>query len=122
MDFSQILEAASDVLGFSGGDSKSKAEAFDFEMENKKHEINFKKSYLRARKQVSLFICALITVWIAAMLALLLCDGMNRIPFKDIKFDVSDAVIITLVTTTTINILILLRLVVRSLFPIPGKK
>jgi len=102
-------------------DRISQDDVINYDLENKKEDLKFKKSYLIARKRIGLFICVLVAVWLFVMIYIVLSDGINRLIKTSNKFDVSDTVIVTLVTTTTLNILVLLNIVVSNLFPSPGK-
>jgi len=99
-------------------DPKTKDEFFDYETEKNKFDIDYKKSFLKTRKWVGALTFLLVWVWLFAMIYFVLSNGAGELVWTDIYFSLSDAVLITLITTTTINVVAFLTIVIKNLFPI----
>ncbi len=118
--FSEILNATVNSVGVSLGfkeDPVTESELFDYESENKKFDIRYKKAFLKNRRRYGFYTFGLVACWLITMLYVTVAQGLGRLPWKDSKFSLSEAVIIALITTTTINVLALLVIVLRNLFP-----
>lgn len=78
---------------------------------------------LRQRDQFATSIFQLVVVWLLAVFALIVFDGLGGVQgfgaarYFRIKFNISDQVIIALVSGTTVNIIAIFVIVVRNLFP-----
>lgn len=87
-----------------------------YSTKNDKFKLNYKNSYLIQRNIIGYGVFALIFGWLAMIFVIILFAGLGHIPFRESKFELSDTVIITLITTTTINIIAMLILVIKNLF------
>ena len=80
-------------------------------------DIKYKYSFLKTRKWLGLLTFIMVWFWLLIVLFIVLLTGIGRIPMTDFKFTLSQPVLITLITTTTLNIIIFLRIVLRNYFP-----
>lgn len=117
LDITNLSESISRIIGNRRPDSMARNEEFNYELENNKFDIAYKKSYLRTRKWVGVFTFLLVWIWLIAMLYFVLANGLKRLPCKNSKFELSDTVIIALITTTTLNVVTFLVIVIKNLFP-----
>jgi hypothetical protein len=74
------------------------------------------------RKEYASKLYFLVLLWLAVILFLVFVQGTGFIPFSTIQFELSDVVIITLISSTTANIAAFLLAVVRYLFPVSRSK
>lgn len=98
-------------------DEKSNMELWNYDNENQKLDIDFKKSYLKTRKIVGFFTFLLVWVWLFLMIYVVLSQGTEFLIFEGTPFKLSETVIITLISTTTVNVVAFLTIVIRNLFP-----
>ena len=113
--FNEIIKSASVFVGLKE-DEEGDIELFDYEKEKNRFDIRYKKAFLRNRKRYGFFTFAIVAFWLIVMLYIVLAQGLGHLPKKDSKFILSEPIIIALITTTTINVLALLIIVLRNLF------
>ena len=121
MKFKEIANSVSALIGLTQ-DPKANEELLDYERANKKHDLDYKKSFLRSRKQYGFLTFALVAFWLVVMLYFVLAQGLGRLPKRESKYSLSEPIVISLITTTTINVLALLIIVLRNLFPSSDNK
>jgi hypothetical protein len=117
MDFRRLFSNYTPIQPEQTPDDATREGVFNYDLENKKHDIAFKKSYLKTRKWVGFWTFLLVWVWLASMLFFVLCKGTRMIPGTCYGFDLPDGVIIALVTTTTVTVVAFLTIVIKDLFP-----
>jgi len=83
-----------------------------YEEKIKELEYLEKKQYLDLRKKFAWATFALLVLWLAVILVIVFLQGYSCITL-------SDAVLITLISTTTANIAAYFLVVIRHLFPLP---
>jgi hypothetical protein len=88
----------------------------DLELQDFSHQVKARRiyGYLAFGLVLAWLVVVLATVWLSAVEFKFASKGWT---IESIEFDVSDAVLIALVTTTTINLLGLLVIVFNHLFP-----
>ncbi len=96
----------------------TKDEIIDYDKEDRKFKLRFNQTYLSSRKTYGLLTFLIVSLWLGVMIYFVASQGLGHLPWKkDSKFSLSEPVIIAVITTTTINVLALLIIVLRSLFP-----
>ncbi|MEM7550077.1 MAG: hypothetical protein AAF363_10390 [Bacteroidota bacterium] len=88
--------------------SSNESSAYD----QSKLDYDSKEQNIKERKKYARFIFTLICIWLGLILLILFFQG-----FSNIKFHLSDTVLITLITTTTANIAAYFLVVTKYLFP-----
>lgn len=88
-----------------------------FSLRERELKIQTGENSLLERKKFGTRVFNLVCWWLGAMIFLVLLDGLGGIPYTNVTFDISEGTMITLITTTTINILGLLTIVVLNVFP-----
>jgi hypothetical protein len=117
MEFANIFDSIKKFAGSSLPSKETSLEVIDYENEHKAFSLRYKKAFLNNRKIYGFLTFSLVACWLTVMLFFILAQGIGRIPFKDVKFLLTDSVVIAMITTTTINVLALLIIVLRNLFP-----
>lgn len=84
----------------------------ELELERKKQEATFALDNHKARIRYSRYIFVLVCIWLTAVLVVCIAQGIPRIGFH-----LSDSILITLLGTTTANVIGVLIIVLRYLFP-----
>ncbi|HYG15916.1 MAG TPA: hypothetical protein VEC12_09195 [Bacteroidia bacterium] len=81
-------------------------------LKNKKKKLKLKalRQYFKARKQFAQHIFTLVCVWLFFILIIVVASGQK-------KLELSDTVLVALITTTTINVSAFLVIVANFLFP-----
>ncbi|NIG54615.1 hypothetical protein [Chitinophaga sp. Cy-1792] len=90
---------------------------FDYVVEMQKLDIAIKKSFLQHRELLGERVFRLVCIWLIAILIILIFKGLHIIPLTGLVFDISDATTITLISTTTINVIAFLTIIVKDHFP-----
>ncbi|MFB6456987.1 hypothetical protein ACE38W_17080 [Chitinophaga sp. Hz27] len=90
---------------------------FDFIVESQKIEIALKKAFLKRKGRISTSVFILVSLWLSAILAIVIFKGLHLIPGTGLVFEISDAISITLISTTTINVIAFLTIIVKDHFP-----
>lgn len=103
-----IVSGVSDAR--STPDEQTKAESVDYQTERQKLLNESIRQKQKLRSYFAIGLAVLTIVWLLAVLAIVVCCGFNL-------FMLSDAVLIALITTTTVSVLGILAIVVRYLFP-----
>ncbi|TAE31925.1 MAG: hypothetical protein EAY65_07520 [Alphaproteobacteria bacterium] len=108
---------ASDRGSFSE-DFSEEFDSFDFNVIKKENsslddddlrKLN-EENLIFLRKRIGYSVLWIVAVWLVLVLGMLVAQGLNWL-------DISDRVMITLLTTTTANIFILLKVIIKSLYP-----
>jgi len=68
MDFRRLFSNYTPIQPEQTPDDATREGVFNYDLENKKHDIAFKKSYLKTRKWVGFWTFLLVWVWLASML------------------------------------------------------
>jgi hypothetical protein len=102
------------LLEDAGDEELAKEEENSFTKEHEKLQIQGMTDDLRARKNWGKRVFYLLVMWLLVVVLSVMCQG-----FAWWKFHVSDSVLITLITTTTANVLSLGYIVANYLFPKP---
>lgn len=76
---------------------------------------------IEAKRKYAHRLFLMLCVWLTLVLILLLFQGFGKIPFTESDFELSEAVLITLITTTTANVAAFFLVVTNHLFPNPEK-
>lgn len=97
-------------------DVKDILEASAFEKDRQALELEDRAQDIRERKRYARRLFIMLCIWLGIILAITIANGINN-PFICIGFHLSEAVIITLITTTTANIAAFFLVVTRYLFP-----
>lgn len=78
---------------------------------------------LEAKKKYAHRLFIMLCIWLALVLIILIFQGLGKVPgFENADFELSEAVLITLITTTTANVAAFFLVVTNHLFPSPEKK
>jgi hypothetical protein len=85
-------------------------------------EVKSLKQDRTERKGYASKLYFLVLIWLGVILFLVFMQGAGFIPFSSLSFNLSDTVIITLISSTTANIAAFLLIVVRYLFPVTRPK
>jgi hypothetical protein len=93
-------------------DPKYVAEKNDYELQEKEAKLSDYKQDIQLRKSFSERIFWLFVTYLAVIILILVASGLTRIDFV-----LSDNVLIALLTTTTANIIGVLIIVARYIFP-----
>jgi hypothetical protein len=76
------------------------------------------KENIEAKKKYAHRLFVMLCVWLGLVLIVVLFQGLARVPFfPNSDFDLSEAVLITLITTTTANVAAFFLVVTNHLFP-----
>ena len=94
----------------------AREEEHSFSKEREKLQLQGMSDDLQARKTWGERVFVLLVVWLAVVVLAVICQG-----FGWREFHVADSVLITLITTTTANVLSLGYIVANYLFPKPPK-
>jgi hypothetical protein len=78
----------------------------------RKHDliIGYYKQNLEARKSYAKKIFIMVSIWLGLMILIIIFQGVGSIKL-------SDSVLITLITTTTLNVITLFYFIIKNLFP-----
>jgi hypothetical protein len=98
-------------------DVKDILEASAFERDRQALELQEVRQNIEERKRYARRLFIMLCLWLAIILLIAITNGIDN-PFICIGFHVSEAVIITLITTTTANIAAFFLVVTRYLFPV----
>jgi len=93
-------------------DPTTALEITNWDVEEQKAKVRGALQDINERKKYGTCIFGLVTVWLVAMVTVLVLQG-----FSVRSFSLSDAVLVAVVTTTTGGVVGLLALVVKYLFP-----
>lgn len=98
-------------------DGVTKSELDKWEQDRKELENTERKHNILARKKYAHRVFCVMVGWLLFVMLILLFCGLRCIPFCSESFILSDAVIIALITTTTINVIFLFNIILKNLFP-----
>lgn len=93
------------------------AETSDLDRQQKKVVILGQTQNLKERKKYAKYIFIMLCIWLFLMLTIIVLSGLPRVPFTCMKFELSETVLITLITTTTANVAAFFLVVTKNLFP-----
>ena len=118
LNLNGLVQTAQSVIQTAISNSRTNEELFDYEEEKNRFDINFKKSYLRTRKWVGFFTFLMVWLWLLAILYFIMASALGHLPFLSEEiFNLSESVLIALITTTTVNVVTFLTIVIKNLFP-----
>jgi hypothetical protein len=100
-------------------DEISLGEEFNYNLEVQRYDIVYKYHYLEARKIYANRVFMMVCFWLSIIILIVVLQGFKCV--FGCYFKLSDAVLITLITTTTVNVLAFLTIVIRNLFPDPNR-
>lgn len=115
-DFLQKLEKKLDKSNHYSEEDISKAEAQEQTFEEKQQEAELQRYQddSRHRKNLVKWATILINIWLGCVIAILIATGMPLL-------ELSDTVMVTLLGTTTVNVLGLMIIVLNDIFKGRGK-
>jgi hypothetical protein len=125
----QALDAIADQPPPVGPDVEraAKAEEVDYDLEKKKTELKSLSQDIEARKKYAKGTFVLICVWLGFVFYVILAQGFKTgFPgflegfLGQAAFELSDAIMIALITTTTASVIGILLIVMSYLFPRRG--
>jgi len=87
-----------------------------FELRHKELELTNFDQDIKLRKRFAVALFCVLLFWIFVIIYIVLCSGAGRMVFAGTKFYLSDTVIITLITSTTANIVGFFLVVTNYLF------
>jgi cytochrome b subunit of formate dehydrogenase len=90
-------------------------EVANYELQEKQARLEGVRQDIGERKRYAWYIFVMIVIWLLTILGIVIAAGLK-------KLSLSDAVLITLITTTTANIAAFFLGVIRYLFPNPVKE
>ncbi|TAF38767.1 MAG: hypothetical protein EAZ66_05950, partial [Alphaproteobacteria bacterium] len=78
-------------------------------LDNDRLDLEDKENLIKLRKRIGYAVLGVVCAWLIFVSSVLIAQGLHEI-------DISDRVIITLLTTTILNIFILLKVIIKSLY------
>jgi hypothetical protein len=96
--------------------------------ENRKEDLRAKRDYNEARRKYAKLTFILTCCWLGAMLVIVFLQGFEKlsiralpypgaVPSLSFDFELSEGVMIALITTTTLNVITYFTIVLHNLFP-----
>ena len=96
-------------------DTFTKSELKEYDI--RKLQYASEEQNIKERKKYAKHIFYLITCWLAIILLIVFFQAVKKVPFTCVPFELSETVLITLITTTTANIAAYFLVVTKYLFP-----
>ena len=109
MNFDSLINLSKSIFTFNG-DNKSLEEQESFDFQNKRFDLDYKRHFLKARKIIGYSTAIFVWIWLSCMIIIVINVGYKNICL-------SDSVVITLISTTTLSVVALLAYVIKNLYP-----
>ncbi|PKN16504.1 MAG: hypothetical protein CVU66_00710 [Deltaproteobacteria bacterium HGW-Deltaproteobacteria-23] len=86
---------------------------------DQKEALDLKRGNLEIihKKNIFLFAMLLVVAWIAFVMIVIISNSIGYVPFFKNSWDMSDVTLVALITTTTANIIFIIHVIVKNLYP-----
>jgi len=112
----RLREALKEARQSNAPDAFSSVELQSNDLRKSTEELKSLKQDRAERKGYASKLYWLVAVWLGSILLFVFMQAIHLVPFTSVSFQLSETMLVTLITTTTANIAAFLLVVVRYLF------